>query len=168
MTSDEQDPNSLRIERTFTAAAATVFDAWTSVEVLRRWWPAGPGWETPVAEVDVRVGGRLRLVMRAPDGTEFGGEGRYVEISRPSRLVFTWQWDSVQLGTLSQLVEITFTENADATTTVVLVNRGLTESEEESHREGWHASFDNLDDVLASLPAHHAVAGEAATPAQQT
>jgi uncharacterized protein YndB with AHSA1/START domain len=166
MTSDEQERD-LRIERTFAATAATVFDAWTSAEVLRRWWPAGPGWETPVAEVDVRVGGRLRLVMRAPDGTEFGGEGRYVEINRPTRLVFSWQWDSVQLGPQAQLVEITFTENADATTTVVLVNRGLTESDEQSHREGWHASFDNLDDVLAGIQAHHAAAGEAATPAQQ-
>jgi uncharacterized protein YndB with AHSA1/START domain len=167
MTSDEHDRIPLRIERTFAATAATVFDAWTSVEVLRRWWPAGPGWETPVAEVDVRVGGRLRLVMRAPDGTEFGGEGRYVEISRPTRLVFTWQWESVQLGPQSQLVDITFTENADATTTVVLVNRGLTESEEQSHRAGWHASFDNLDGVLASLQADQAVAGDAATPAPQ-
>jgi uncharacterized protein YndB with AHSA1/START domain len=165
MTSGEHEEGPLRIERTFAATAATVFDAWTSVEVLRRWWPAGPGWETPVAEVDVRIGGRLRLVMRAPDGTEFGGEGRYVEISRPTRLVFTWQWESVQLGPQSQLVEVTFTENADATTTVVLVNRGLTESEEQSHREGWHASFDNLDAVLASLPAGQDVGGEAATPA---
>jgi uncharacterized protein YndB with AHSA1/START domain len=167
MTSGEHEEGPLRIERTFVATAATVFDAWTSVEVLRRWWPAGPGWDTPVAEVDVRVGGRLRLVMRAPDGTEFGGEGRYVEISRPTRLVFTWQWESVQLGPQSQLVDITFTENADATTTVVLVNRGLTESEEQSHREGWHASFDNLDDVLASLQTGQDLAGEAATPAPQ-
>jgi uncharacterized protein YndB with AHSA1/START domain len=58
----------LRLERTFNAPAQAVFDAWTSPEVLRRWWPAGPDWDTPVAEVDVRVGGKLRLVMRRPDG----------------------------------------------------------------------------------------------------
>lgn len=46
----------LRIERTFTAPAAVVFDAWTSAGMLRRWWPAGPDWVTTVAEVDVRVG----------------------------------------------------------------------------------------------------------------
>jgi uncharacterized protein YndB with AHSA1/START domain len=154
MISDDHGRDPLRIERTFAAPAATVFDAWTSVEVLRTWWPAGPGWETPVAEVDVHVGGRLRLVMRAPDGAEFGGEGRYVEISRPTRLVFTWQWDTAQLGTQFQRVEVTFTENADSTTTVVLVNRGLTESDEQSHREGWQASFDNLDDVLGSCQAN--------------
>ena len=42
-------PLPLRIERTFAAPIDVVFDAWTSVEVLRRWWPAGPGWTTPVA-----------------------------------------------------------------------------------------------------------------------
>ena len=139
----------LRIERTFRAPAVAVFAAWTSADVLRRWWPAGPGWDTPVAEVDVRVGGRLRLVMRSPDGDEFGGEGRYVEINPPDRLVFTWQWDSLEMGEGAQLVEVTFAENADSTTTVVLVNHGLTEAEEQSHLEGWHLSFDNLDEALA-------------------
>jgi uncharacterized protein YndB with AHSA1/START domain len=139
----------LRIERTFAAPAAAVFDAWTSAGVLRQWWPAGPDWDTTVADVDVRVGGLMRLVMRSPDGAEFGGEGRYVEITPPTRLVFTWQWDSRELGTAAQLVEVTFTENADLTTTVVLINRGLSESEQQSHLEGWHASFDNLDRVLS-------------------
>jgi uncharacterized protein YndB with AHSA1/START domain len=86
--------------------------------------------------------------MRAPDGAEFGGEGRYVEIDRPRRLVFTWQWDGPELDTGAQLVEVTFTENDDVSTTVLLVNRGLPEAERESHRAGWQASFDNLDAVL--------------------
>jgi uncharacterized protein YndB with AHSA1/START domain len=167
MTSDKQERSPLRIERTFAARAAAVFDAWTSVDVLRRWWPAGPGWDTPVADVDLRVGGRLRLVMRAPDGAEFGGQGRYLEISRPTRLVFTWQWDTVQLGTHSQLVEITFIENPDATTTVVLVNRGLSESDEQAHREGWQASFDNLDDILGSAQATDAAASAIGSPVVQ-
>jgi hypothetical protein len=46
----------------------------------------------------------------------------------------------------------------------VLINRGLTESEEQSHREGRLASFDNLDDILADSRADHAAAGEAASP----
>lgn len=153
MTGPPADDAPLRIERTFAAPAATVFDAWTSASVLRLWWPAGPDWDTTVADVDVRVGGRLRLVMRSPDGTEFGGEGRYVEITPPTRLVFTWQWDAAELGTAEQLVDVSFTENADQTTTVVLINRGLTEAEKQSHLEGWQASFDNLDRALAGTPA---------------
>jgi uncharacterized protein YndB with AHSA1/START domain len=143
------DPSVLRLERTFNAPARAVFDAWTSAEMLRRWWPAGPDWDTPVAEVDLRVGGRLRLVMRGPDGQEFGGGGEYIEITPPDRLVFTWRWDA-DGPEGAQLVEVDFTEQANGTTTVVLTNRGLEdEASQRSHREGWQASFDNLDGVLA-------------------
>jgi uncharacterized protein YndB with AHSA1/START domain len=144
------DPAPLRLERTFNAPAQAVFDAWMSVEVLRRWWPAGPDWETPVAEVDVRVGGSLRLVMRSPDGEEFGGRGEYLEITPPERLVFTWAWDGHEGHEGTQLVEVEFEERDDGTTTVVLTNRGLRDEEtKRSHREGWEASFHNLDRVLA-------------------
>ena len=56
----------LRIERTFQAPAQAVFDAWTSEEVMRRWFHGQPGWETPEAQVDLRVGGAVRVVMRDP------------------------------------------------------------------------------------------------------
>jgi uncharacterized protein YndB with AHSA1/START domain len=138
----------LRMERVFAAPITATFDAWTTVEVLRIWWPAGPGWDTPVAELDARVGGRLRLVMRDPNGMEFGGEGRYLAIERPHRLAFTWRWDTAALGTHDQLIEVTFTDNRDGSTTVRLTNSGLTAAEEPLHREGWDASFDNLDAVL--------------------
>ena len=145
------DPPAVRLERTFDAPAQAVFDAWTSAEVLRRWWPAGADWETPVAEVDVRVGGRLRLVMRSPDGEEFGGSGGYGEIAPPERLVFTWTWDGHEGHEGTQLVEVEFREQEDGTTTVVLTNWGLRDEESRgSHREGWAASFDNLDRVLAA------------------
>ncbi len=144
------DAGVLRLERKFNAPAQAVFDAWTSAEMLRRWWPAGSDWETPVAEVDVRVGGSLRLVMRSPDGDEFGGSGQYREVTPPARLVFTWTWDGHEGHQGTQLVEVEFEEREDGTTTVVLTNRGLRDEESKrTHREGWEASFDNLDRVLA-------------------
>jgi uncharacterized protein YndB with AHSA1/START domain len=143
------DPGVLRLVRTFNAPAQAVFGAWTSTEVLRRWWPAGADWETPVAEVDARVGGRLRLVMRSPDGEEFGGSGEYLEITPPERLAFTWTWDGHEGHEGTQLVEVEFREQQDGTTTVILTNRGLKDEESKrSHRQGWEASFDNLDRVL--------------------
>jgi uncharacterized protein YndB with AHSA1/START domain len=146
-----QKCRTLRIERVFDAAPEVVFDAWTSVEALRAWWPAGPGWDTPVAEVDVRVGGRVRLVMRDLDGAEFGGQGAYLTIDRPRRVAFTWRWDDPSLGAEEQVVDVSFADNGDGTTTVVLTNTGLTEADERSHREGWDASFDNLDELLQAL-----------------
>ena len=62
----ERQERMLRIERTFDAPADAVFEAWTSEEVLRRWLHAQPDWDTPIAEVDLRVGGSVRVVMRDP------------------------------------------------------------------------------------------------------
>lgn len=65
------DSTAIRIERTFRAPAQAVFEAWTSAEMLRRWYPPGADWDTPVAEVDLRVGGKLRLVLCSPTGVSF-------------------------------------------------------------------------------------------------
>jgi len=63
------------------ASAEEVFDAWTSPEVMRRWFHCGPDWATPEAEVDLRVGGKVRVVMRRPDGTEAEAHGEYTLIT---------------------------------------------------------------------------------------
>jgi uncharacterized protein YndB with AHSA1/START domain len=65
------DNKTLRIERTYQAPAQAVFDAWTSEEVIRRWWHAEHDWETTEAEVDLRVGGGHRGLDRPG-----GGHGR--------------------------------------------------------------------------------------------
>ena len=71
----------LRMARTYRAPAQAVFDAWTSEEVIRRWWHAEHDWETSEAEVDLRVGGAVRVVMRNPhDDAEYGGGGLKVVI----------------------------------------------------------------------------------------
>src|SRR4051794_15824192 len=138
----------LRIERTFTAPIQAVFDAWTSGEVLRRWLHGMPGWETPIAEVDLRVGGQIRVVMRGPsDGAESGAVGEYTEIDRPRRLVFTWVWDDDPSH--PQMIELEFSEQ-DGETTVVMFNSGIsTDEREASQQSGWHVCFDNLDRMLA-------------------
>src|SRR5690242_20545919 len=84
------DGYSLRIERTFAASREEVFDAWTSPEVMRRWLHPGQDWGTPAADVDLRVGGAVRVVMRKPDGSEVEARGAYTVVDRPRRLVMTW------------------------------------------------------------------------------
>jgi uncharacterized protein YndB with AHSA1/START domain len=144
-------PIVLRVERTINAPPEAVFAAFTSPDVLRRWWSPGPDWETPIAESDPRQGGSLRIVMRSPDGEAFAGSGVYVEVTPGRRLVFTWTWEGHQGHGGSQLVEVEFDEQGDGTTTVVVTNRGLPDEEsEESHRHGWEGSLANLDRLLSS------------------
>jgi uncharacterized protein YndB with AHSA1/START domain len=142
--------HTLRMERTYNASAERVFDAWTSEEVMRRWWHAGHDWQTTEAEVDLRVGGIIRVKMRDPHkDEEVGGGGQYLEIERPTRLVFTWLWDGTDRR---QVIEIDFEEGEDGATTVHLVHRNLWDKAAvRDHDTGWSACFDNLDRVLGGL-----------------
>ena len=138
----------LTMERTFAAPAQRVFDAFTSEEVIRRWWHAGHDWETPEASVDLRVGGEVRVVMRDPhEDVRYGGGGEYTEVDPPSRLAFTWAWDDEE-EQLSQLIEIDF-EESEGTTHVRFTHSGLWDEESvASHEGGWGTAFDNLERVL--------------------
>ena len=137
----------VKIERTFTARAEDVFDAWTSPEVLRRWFHVGPDWETPVAEVDLRVGGGVRIVMRTPAGEDRGARGEYTVIERPTRLAMIWSFDDDPAN--EQLIELSFSE-ADGATTVLFVNTGIaTDDRRDSQDRGWNGCLDQLERVLA-------------------
>jgi uncharacterized protein YndB with AHSA1/START domain len=137
----------VRIERTFSAPADAVFDARTSAEVMRRWFHAGPDWDTPEAEVDLRVGGAVRIVMRRPDGRRAAAHGEYRVIDRPRRLVMVWTFDDIPSNT--QLIELTFSESGGATT-VRMVNSGIvTSKRREDQRAGWQECLNELERVLA-------------------
>jgi uncharacterized protein YndB with AHSA1/START domain len=135
----------VRIERTFAASAEDVFDAWTSPEVMRRWLHPAPDWATPDAEVDLRVGGKVRVVMRRPDGSETEAHGEYTLIDRPQRLVMTWTFDDDPSN--EQLIELSFSES-EGSTTVLMVNSGISTGERRDAQDwGWHGCFDELERV---------------------
>jgi uncharacterized protein YndB with AHSA1/START domain len=134
---------SLRIERSFDASAEEVFDAWTNPEVLRRWWAVHPDGSTPIAEVDLRVGGHYRLSMEGPDGARHTVGGEYREVTRPSRLAYTWQWelDSGEPGHISS-VTVQFLQRG-VQTAVVLEHSDLPDAEaRDRHAQGWSACLD--------------------------
>ena len=145
----EDVANVVRIERTFDAAAEDVFDAWTSPEVMRRWYHAYSDWETPEAEVDLRVGGTWHVVMREPDGSEHELSGEYTEIERPQRLAMTCTFNDDPSGS-EQLVEVTFSESEGSTTVVLVNSRIPNEERRASQNHGWGLCLDNLDRALAA------------------
>jgi uncharacterized protein YndB with AHSA1/START domain len=143
----EKSGHVVRIERTFPAPAEDVFDAWTSPEVMRRWFHPGSDWDTPRAEVDLREGGKVRVVMRRPDGTEAGAHGQYTLIDRPHRLVMTWTFDDDAAN--EQLIELSFSET-EGSTRVLMVNSGIsTDERRDGQDRGWRACLDELERAFA-------------------
>ncbi|WP_066935036.1 metalloregulator ArsR/SmtB family transcription factor [Microtetraspora fusca] len=137
----------VRIERTYRASADVLFDAWTNPEVIKKWWHAGPDWETAEAAVDLRVGGRIRVVMRDTDGIEYTATGVYTVIERPSRLGWIWHGEDGESGTGSRC-DLEIVEH-DGVTSVVLTHHGLPDQHSAAEfREGWGLCLDNLDKVI--------------------
>jgi uncharacterized protein YndB with AHSA1/START domain len=137
----------VRIERTFAASAEEVFDAWTSPEVMARWLHCGADWATPVAEVDLRVGGGVRVVMRKPDGSQPEMAGEFKLIDRPRRLEMTWTFydDPANL----QMMELEFIELESGRTRAVLTNSRIsTDERRESQNLGWNGCLDQLERML--------------------
>jgi uncharacterized protein YndB with AHSA1/START domain len=105
----------LTLTRIFRAPRALVFQAWTDPKQVAQWW--GPkGFTNPVCEVDARVGGSLRIVMRAPDGTEYPMIGVFREVVAPERLVFTnMPVDAQGKPLMDGLTTVTFAEHDGGT-----------------------------------------------------
>jgi uncharacterized protein YndB with AHSA1/START domain len=143
----EQSGYVVRLRRTFAAPAEDVFDAWTSPEVMRRWLHPAPDWETPAADVDLRVGGEIRVVMRKPDGTEARAQGEFTLIDRPHRLVMTWAFDDDPSN--EQLIELSFSESEGATTVELVNSRISTVGRRDAQDWGWRGCLDQLERALS-------------------
>ena len=142
------------LTRVFDAPRRLVFEAFTRPEHLRRWF--GPrGFTLPVCEIDLRVGGGWRYVLRGPDGGEMGMKGVYREIVPSERLVSTEAYDIPGMGWTPESIVTTTLDERDGRTT--LTSRVLYQSIE--HRDGHVNSgmeagasetFDRLAELLAA------------------
>ena len=127
----------IRIERTFDAPAAVVFEAWTNPDYVRRWWS---GDDAPVVtcEIDLRVGGSWRYVTRTADGVEMGWHGRTTRSTAPGRLVSTEVFEGFPEG--EALDTMTLTERDGVTTMTVVVTHTSTENRDGHVTRGWRAA----------------------------
>lgn len=146
---DATSANELVITRIFDAPRALVFAAFTERKHLERWQGAPEGMTVTVEESDIRPGGRFRICMHAPDGTEHWLAGVYREVLPPERLVFTHSWlDARKKPTIETLVTITFADR-DGRTELTLRQTGLASpASRVGHEEGWKSTFNRLQDYL--------------------
>jgi uncharacterized protein YndB with AHSA1/START domain len=83
---------SLTFTRRYGVPPEKVWRAWTDAEALRQWWAPGPAEPVSLAQLDVRVGGRIRIVFGGPDGKAHECTGIYREVVPNRKLAFTWAW----------------------------------------------------------------------------
>jgi len=144
-----KEATSLRLTRMIQAEPATVFDAWTQPEHLKK-WSAPEGLDVDIAEVDLRVGGSYRIRMEAPDGGHHTAVGEYREIHRPHRLSYSWKWMEAGNDHYDTLVTVEFHDRGGATE-VVLTHELFPDAEiADKHNEGWTSCLDRLKGLFTS------------------
>ncbi|HXQ76224.1 MAG TPA: SRPBCC family protein [Acidimicrobiales bacterium] len=142
----------IQITRIFDAPRHLVFQAWTTPELIKRWW-AGDRGEVTSADVDLQVGGRWRYVMTANGGFEVAFNGEYREVVPNERIVSTEIFEPVP--DVEAVVTNTFTEENGRTTLTILVRHPSRESRDghinSGMEEGMNEAMDHLERVAASL-----------------
>jgi uncharacterized protein YndB with AHSA1/START domain len=140
------------ITREFDAPKALVYKAWTTPELVRRWWSAKRG-EVTVAEIDLRVGGTWRYVMIADGGLEVAFHGEYREIVPNERLVSTEVYEGMLEA--EALDTLTLSESEGRTTMTILVQHASKEHRdahiESGMEDGMQDALDLLEQVAVSL-----------------
>jgi len=143
------------ITREFDAPRRLVYRAWTTPELVRRWWSGHRG-EMKVVEIDLRVGGRWRYVMVANGGFEVAFHGEYREIVPEERIVHTEVFEMPGAPEGEPAInEVTFSEGDGRTTLSLLSrtpNRQLRDAIMDSGMElGMQEQLDLLEELARSL-----------------
>src|SRR5215471_3132922 len=145
----------LVVTRTFNGPAQVVFNAWTKPELLKRWWaPKSCGISFVSCEADVRTGGTYRFVFSHPSAAQpMAFFGRYVEVTPPTRLV----WTNDEGEEPGAVTTVTFEEKAGETLVVVHdlypSKQALDDAIASGSTSGSGEQFEQLDQLLVTLEA---------------
>jgi uncharacterized protein YndB with AHSA1/START domain len=144
---DEQ----ILITRQFDAPKHLVYEAWTTPELVKRWWHANRG-EVTTCEIDLRVGGEWRYVMVAEGGFEVGFHGEYREIVPNERIVSTEVYEGISDGEAhAALNTLTLTEVDGRTTLTILVHHQTKEGRDAHINSGMEAGMQDAMDLLEQV-----------------
>jgi uncharacterized protein YndB with AHSA1/START domain len=140
------------ITREFNAPPELVYRAWTSPDLIRRWWSGDRGEVTSV-HVDLRVGGAWRYVMTAHGGFEVAFHGEYREIVPNERIVSTEVYEG--MPDAEALDTVTFTRKGEGTLVTVLVDHDSRENRDahinSGMEQGLQEALDHLEEIAVSL-----------------
>ena len=138
----------LVIKRTFNAPRERVFEAWTTVELLREWY-SPPGITVGAVTFDAREGGHYSVAMNMPDGEVYVATGVISEFRAPERLAYSVRWkEDDPKDEIDTFVSIDFIDRGKQTE-IVFTHDGFQSSESrERHDGGWNGCLDRLAKLL--------------------
>jgi uncharacterized protein YndB with AHSA1/START domain len=136
------------ITREFNAPRELVYKAWTTPELVKRWWNAKRG-EVTIAEIDLRVGGKWRYVMVTDDGFEVGFHGEFREIVPNERIVATEVYEG--MPDAEAVNTVTFAEVDGRTTLTILVQHERKEHRDAHIESGMEAGMQDAMDLLEEV-----------------
>jgi uncharacterized protein YndB with AHSA1/START domain len=141
----------IRTERVFDAPRELVWQAFTDPNLVAQWW--GRGNKLVIERLEVERGGHWRFVEHSPDGVH-GFEGRFREVTRPERLVMTFEWDGMPGHVIIE--NVTFEEMGNNRTRVVNVSQFYSTEERDGMlasgmEGGLNQSYAALDRLLLTL-----------------
>jgi uncharacterized protein YndB with AHSA1/START domain len=136
------------ITREFDAPRHLVYRAWTTPELVKRWWSGNRG-ETTIAEIDLRVGGSWRCVMVTDGGFEVAFRGEYREVVPNERIVATEVYEGMPEG--EALNTVTFDEAEGRTTLTVLVQHASKEARDAHVNSGMEVGMQEGMDLLEQV-----------------
>lgn len=143
------------IVREFAAPRHLVYRAWTTPELVKRWWMGERGTMTSV-EMDLRVGGRWRHVALVRGEYEIAFHGEYREIVPNEKIVYTEVYEQAEDPSGSVLNTVTFTENNGRTTLTLHTETGSREIRDliinSGMESGMQEQMDALEAIAANLP----------------
>ncbi|MCO7226388.1 SRPBCC domain-containing protein [Pleionea sp. CnH1-48] len=132
----------LTIEREFSIPVSELFNAWSNIDVIARWFAPGD-MTVPHAEVDLKEGGNYQIVMQDPDGSQHIIEGHYLNIEKDKNLTFSWQWKDSPTKTK---VQVDFTSIDEQRSKLSLLHTEFPDQEMcDKHQMGWNGCLDNLN-----------------------
>jgi len=135
----------VKATKTIHAPIEKVFDAWLEPETLSKFILPMPGMPQPDTQTDAREGGQFTIIMHVGDD-KIPHSGQYLEISRPNKLVFTWESPFSPEGSA---VTLKFIDLGDNKTLIDLVHIKFNDEESRGdHEGGWNNILDSLNGLL--------------------
>jgi uncharacterized protein YndB with AHSA1/START domain len=138
---------SLVLKRRLKAAPEKVYEAWTKPEQMTRWWGVTGNPKAPIAETDLKVGGRFRVQFWGNNDEHNSVSGIYREVVPNRKLSFSWAWQSTPER--ESMVTIELNPVNDGTMLTLTHEQFFNEKARDDHGHGWSFALDNLEALFS-------------------